>query len=42
MGAELLAELRGITAVLWNYAGNPLVIFAIIFILYLFHRRSST
>jgi len=42
MGAELLADLRGIIGGLGNYAGNPMVLCAIILVIYLIYRKSSS
>lgn len=42
MGAELLADLRGLIGIVTNYFGNPLLLYAIVLGIYLIYRKSSS
>jgi len=42
MGAEFLAELRGVIGSVGNFAGNPLILYAIVVAIYLIYRKSSS
>jgi hypothetical protein len=42
MGAEFLADLRGIIGGLGTYAVNPYILFAVVLAIYLIYRKSSS
>jgi len=42
MGAEILAGLRGIIGNVKDYSGNPLVLYAMVLIIYFIYRRTSS